>query len=411
MSSVTQRIKEVKQPRGGYIPPKSFSVYDYDDGLVLNENENIHASLVGLSVDYLTRFMMFGNVEDSFKISKLGATTLDLFERTKNNSQKANRLMELVVGLDDQSIISACKLSGFDVVYRAGIKGYKPIEEINPDSDTIENIRIMVNRSIRFFEDYGPVVLDGFTFEGGYTETVSAGDGDFMTENTLWDFKVSVKEITNKHTLQLLMYYIMGIHSKHAEFKNVKFLGVYNPRLNKVYTLEIEKIPQSVIQEVGDEVIGYNPTNNQDQYSDERRGVSDNAEEVLKLKDLAQRYGVSTSKITKSFLPLGLPYYKKGNTYQIKVSELIEWEAKQRYVPYGRNDIIILPTYYVVLDKLNESLVEAKANNDRERVKEIKRTIKKYRIDKSSNAGKVVGYFVAIIIVLIVMYFVFKTLL
>ena len=32
-----------------------------------------------------------------------------------------------------------------------------------------------------------------------YTETVSAGDGDFLTSDTLWDFKVSKSKPTNKH--------------------------------------------------------------------------------------------------------------------------------------------------------------------------------------------------------------------
>ena len=56
---------------------------------------------------------------------------------------------------------------------------------------------------------YGPVVKDGFTFDGGYTDIVTAGDGDFLTFDTLWDFKVSIKPPTNANTLQLLMYYIM----------------------------------------------------------------------------------------------------------------------------------------------------------------------------------------------------------
>lgn len=49
----------------------------------------------------------------------------------------------------------------------------------------------------------------------------------------------------------------MGIHSIHKEFKSIKNLGIYNPRMNKVYILSIDMIPQSVINEVSKEVIGY----------------------------------------------------------------------------------------------------------------------------------------------------------
>lgn len=114
-----------------------------------------------------------------------------------------------------------------------GVIGYKPVEEIKPDSDTIENIVIMVKRSLTFWKEYGPITKDGFTFEGGYTDIVSSGDGDYLTEDTLWDFKVSKEEPKSKYTLQLLMYYIMGGHSIHPEFQKIEKLGIFNPRKTK----------------------------------------------------------------------------------------------------------------------------------------------------------------------------------
>ncbi|MFR4697719.1 MAG: hypothetical protein ACLT8V_04720 [Streptococcus salivarius] len=36
MVSVTQRTKQIKQPRGGYLPVKTFTVTTLDDGQVLN---------------------------------------------------------------------------------------------------------------------------------------------------------------------------------------------------------------------------------------------------------------------------------------------------------------------------------------------------------------------------------------
>jgi hypothetical protein len=257
--SVTKRISMVKQPRGGYISKKEFTVTQLNDDITLNENENIHASLVGLVVDYMTRFMMGAKREESFSISLKGALALDLFTGDKNQSSMKNavKLLSDVKGLDNKSITNACKLVGYDVCFRAGIIGYKPVEEINPDKDTIENIVTMINRSISFWNNYGPVTKDGFTFEGGYTDTISTGDGDYLTKDTLWDFKVSKDEPKPKYTLQLLVYYIMGIHSIHKEFKSIKNLGIYNPRMNKVYILSIDMIPQSVINEVSKEVIGY----------------------------------------------------------------------------------------------------------------------------------------------------------
>ncbi len=249
--SVTQRIKKVKQPRGGYINPKSMETISLGDGIEeLNAEENIHASLIGLAVDYMTRYMSGATAQEAFKISLIGAGLIK-----KENDAKI--LLRMIKGLDDASITAAIKLSGFDVCYRAGIMGYKPIEEINPDKVTIDNVHIMVNRSLLFLGTYGPKVLDGFTFEGGYTKTVSTGDGDFTTSDTLWDFKVSKLAPKKEHTLQLLMYWRMGLHSVHKEFESIRFLGIYNPRLNTVYRISVSSISTETIDEIEKDVIGY----------------------------------------------------------------------------------------------------------------------------------------------------------
>ena len=66
MLSVTQRVKNIKQPRGGYVNPSIFTIDTYDDGIILNEEENVHASIVGMAVDYLTRVMLGVNPTDAF---------------------------------------------------------------------------------------------------------------------------------------------------------------------------------------------------------------------------------------------------------------------------------------------------------------------------------------------------------
>lgn len=250
MYSVTKRIENIKQPRGGYINPKQFSVTILDDGLQLHADENIQANLIGSSVDYLTRYMMGTPIEEAFKISLLGAELI-------RESDYAQKLLEEVKGLDDLSISNSCKLVGYDVCYRAGLMAYRPVQDISPNNETIENIRTMVNRCLSFWKEYGPLVLDGFTFEGGYTNIVSTGDGDFLTNDTLWDIKTSKNPPANQHTLQLLMYYIMGRHSIHKEFQTIERLGIFNPRLNTVYLLSISDISEDIIKEVSTKVIGY----------------------------------------------------------------------------------------------------------------------------------------------------------
>ena len=104
MVSVTQRIKQVKQPWGGYIRPKTaFHVQQFDDETALNDEENIHPILVGLLVDYLTRFMNGAPLEDAFKVSLQGAKNISEYELAK-------AFLKHVKGLDDETIRCAHKL-------------------------------------------------------------------------------------------------------------------------------------------------------------------------------------------------------------------------------------------------------------------------------------------------------------
>lgn len=343
MYSVTQRIKSVKQPYGGYLRPSSFEKIQLEDGHILNDSENIHPSLIGLVIDYMTRFIMGAPKEDAFRISLKGAVKVD-------QENKAEKLLSNVMGTDDNSIICACKLVGYDTCFRAGASSYKPIEDINPDLATVENIRIMINRGVVFFKEYGPVVDEGMTFVGGYTPLVSSGDADFMTEDTLWDFKVSKNSITSAHTLQILMYYIMGTHSTNEKFNNIKRLGFFNPRLNIVFLKNISEIPADTIKEVENEVIGYNKF---DEENLEQLMLDEPISEILTITDLMKIMNCSRYTVMKYYTENGLPLTKKGNRYQITSTEFYEWfdyrnqllKAKRR-----RNTIgILIPIIIFVI--------------------------------------------------------------
>lgn len=286
MPSVTGKIAKVKQPKGGYINLSQFSTTPLNDDIELFEKENISPNLIGIVVDYMTRFMIGTKKEIAFLSSLKGSCIYDEYENflkgyilpiefmsNRNDiffinqyedlvsfSEKETnglKLLKKIKGLDDTSIINACKLAGYDVCYRGNITYYKPVEDINSDKNTIFNVRTMINRGIEFFNQYGPIIKDGFTFEGGYTDEITTGDGDFLTKDTLWDFKVLKDKPNKNHILQLLIYYLMGKHSIHKEFENIKKLGIFNPRLNIVYQMEISNISEDIINEVSKEIIGY----------------------------------------------------------------------------------------------------------------------------------------------------------
>lgn len=246
--SVTQRAKAVKQPRGGYIPLRMMEKTEYYDGKVLGE-ENVSPSVVGLAVDYLTRMELTGDREKAFEISMYGATRL-------GRKKEGLGYLEGITGLDDGSVRNACRLVWFDTFVRSGQIIGDPMDN-NADENTCENIRTMVERTTSFFEKAGPVMMVCPTFLGGYSDTVVLGDGDLATKDTLWDIKTSKNSPKSTDTLQMAMYWIMGRRSVHPELIGLDSIGIYNPRLNMSYTLDMRAVSRETIEAIERDVICY----------------------------------------------------------------------------------------------------------------------------------------------------------
>jgi len=239
------------------------------------KDENIQASLVGMAVDYLTRYALgegegWYQAEGAFSISLLGARMVGREdyarelceflneERSQGSGRQGGPTVDYMVpDLGDPvtgevytlkrvtvpsaaAIDAAVKLASFDSAFRAGVAFYNPDAMTTPDETTVEHITMMVARSLEFVREYGPITQAGFL--------AGDSDGDFLTADTIWDFKVSVKPPTSEHTLQLLALWIMG--TRRGGFKSIKHLGIYNPRLDVVYRLQVASIPADVIAEV-----------------------------------------------------------------------------------------------------------------------------------------------------------------
>lgn len=277
--NVSRRARSVPQPRGGYAPISEFNLVSLTDEEELFPEENIHSSLVGLVVDNLTRLNAGVDRKDVFSIAVRGAKVAEKAGYT-GSFEKAVYYIMKITGSDDSSIINACKLATYEVWSRSAYHGdgWKKPEEINPDKQTIHNIQIMLKRTAWWLDMFKPLVKTGFTFQpaenatkehfmkmmvsregsfGGYTPTVSSGDGDYLTEGKMWDMKVSKNKPTSKDTLQILMYWIMGQHSGQEIYNGISSIGIFNPRRFEIYALPTEDIDSAIIQAVEKDVICY----------------------------------------------------------------------------------------------------------------------------------------------------------
>ena len=262
MYSVTERIKQVKHPVR-FIKVSDFTKIQFEDGKTLAPYENIDGSLMGRVVDYLTRTAVSGDLRGAFHYSIEGAKYADKIESRyggrADNLKEAERLLSEIRGFDNTSIIIASRLAWYDLWYRKPEAAMRyGRQDIFPDTPTVWNIRRMVRRSMEFLKSCGSAVKFDFTFEpDGYTQTVSSGDGDFLTADTLWDMKVLRSRPTTTHALQVLVYWVMGKHSGQKIYSVITKIGLFNPRLNEEYVLDMSKVSPEVIKSVESEILCY----------------------------------------------------------------------------------------------------------------------------------------------------------
>ena len=281
MMTVTQAAKDTKLwPEWLKIKLSDFEKISFNDGRKLNAIEKFDAGVIGTTVDALTRFLISKDFNKSFEASKFGVyygfiSLFDISSLYANTKQwlKIEKFAQertyagmqeyrsRIVGLDDRSISTACYLCSFDQYYRRG-GAFNP--ENHPELDdipTIENVRTFTQRSLSFFGKFEGITC-GFVFtEDEVGSNVTGGDGDYLTSDTLWEMKCArestMKSSATQYIRQLIIYQIMGRHSKREMFKGIKKIGIFNPRSNVAYTLDTEKIPERLIQHVEDVVIGY----------------------------------------------------------------------------------------------------------------------------------------------------------
>ena len=258
MQSVTSVTKQFKQPRSGFINPKDFEALQFNDSNSIQEDNQIHQQIVGMTVDYLTRYLIGQDKREAFKIQLLGAEIAA--SRGLECAYMADEYLDRIDGINAEQVIAACKLSTFDIWFRNCSQAMycSSADETEPSDIAIKNIITLVNRSIQFIDNYGPIKQYGFDFQpNGYTRKITSGDGDFLTDDTLLDFKVSKNKLTNKQSLQLAVYWMMGQLQGNPIFKGIKYIATFNPLLNQYCKFDMTKLQADIIAQIATDVIGY----------------------------------------------------------------------------------------------------------------------------------------------------------
>lgn len=267
---VTSRIKAIKQPYGGYIPTKSLKERQLTGRPELHPmgDENIAPTTMGTVVDLLIRLCLAEDSSDTYRFLLTVAYRYGMANDCLRMIESVSKGLDELMG---NCIREAVRLSAFESSYRSGMF-VDPYSISEPDPKTIENIREMVTRGIlmtkELTQNNGKGFKMGFSVWGDGRESadktakyIFLGDGDLLTNYGIYDYKVSKKKPNKNHTLQLLIYWQMLKYNEEVNkgyhYDDIKELGIINPRLATMYTINVRNIDQEIIDIVNKDVIGY----------------------------------------------------------------------------------------------------------------------------------------------------------
>lgn len=259
------------QPRGGFLPPKNFTAKPLTDNPryiklveICCKGGVLAPQSLGLVFDYILRVDMAiivgtnpaDAVLNAFEVSLLGAKVVNKLDDALKLAAKIANLFEERHKNFKKIVQTASELVVYDTVFRAGY--YNPDAEPPKINDGDRNaIELMLAATEAYLLEKEHLVSLGFGFGALAAEKVASSDGDILTADSVIDLKCSVKEPTSKHTLQLLLYYILGLHEHSDLFRPLKYIKIINPRLGMVYSYEISKIDLEVLKHIESEIMGY----------------------------------------------------------------------------------------------------------------------------------------------------------
>lgn len=281
---VTKRIAAIdsrllREWFADYAHSFSLCLGDGEGGLAPKQvffEESVSSDVLGLAVDYLiaTHASECRGPRDAFRTAIKGARRLADGEVVFGMS--AEEVAYLVGGMDpvavaenlvalvedeDEGVSAACRLTWFDDYARADaplLVASKRMVDIRADDETQRGVREMVSNGLSMMGRFGRLrrfeVSLGGDPDARYIGVASA---DFTTDFALWDLKCGRSAPGFSARIQVLVYYLMGVHQHQEGFDRIKYLGLVNPRRNEAWVCPIESIDEHAVKHALEDVIGY----------------------------------------------------------------------------------------------------------------------------------------------------------
>lgn len=266
------------QPRGGFLPISEMEVWDISEDKnyakkveKLLENGNVPDSLMGQCFDYGIKLEYIDICDSLDYIKTIKVKTLRTFvnvrcgARMLGEEEKYQSLIESLCKeystpgeyYDRRKFIPIfAELARYEAIAHSGNVNIKPII-VNATENEAKALDYMLYNTAMFMGTQ--MVSIGYSprFFGTGAKNVEVSACDMLFEENLIEFKYSKKEPTTKHTFQLILYYLMGLHERPKIFKEILQLGIINPRIGKYYFIEPEKLDKEMLKHIEIDIMGY----------------------------------------------------------------------------------------------------------------------------------------------------------
>ena len=217
ITTVTQRIKQIKQPPRGYLPIQKFRVeiLPTNKRISSSQEHGVSPQITGIVVQYLTQRVMdpVMSTSEIFSLPIKGYKNQMIMrgnapDNISQIKKKIDNCRE-VSAITNEVIDATYSLCRYEMVYRSR-KIIVNEKAPSPSLCYYSDVREMINRSVNFFQKEGPIVYHEFDIAGcPPSPYIQKGDGDYVTKTALIDMKVISGEPNKDMTLQQLCYWIL----------------------------------------------------------------------------------------------------------------------------------------------------------------------------------------------------------
>lgn len=225
---------------------QKISYHSDNIGSLALEDENISYTSTGTLIDFLTRMIVL-NDNNALGISLRGLAEMANKQQKAGYLYKAAMFKTLTKDTEIDELNDDVFNLGLDIcAWEQAIRGGHYVSpQAYPNETTIIHYKIMLKRAKAYLEKIGNIIRTGYV--SATKNGLISGDGDYLSPDTLIDFKVSKFTTMQPNWVRQLFLYRVLLRDELVSPDQIKKLMIYNPRRDEGFLLDLTQINPNIL--------------------------------------------------------------------------------------------------------------------------------------------------------------------